>query len=433
LGTCGVDPQSMVPKGLMTKNVGDSKEQSQNAFAQLMSQLPFLQCGASNLPTPLAEMNSLVTPAEMLPGTAGGSLKSNLKGNEVFRTADKGAAANTTSTTNAYDPVKQICVHLDKLTWKNVKCFVTECSVAPIYHPHTLYRAAHKAHRSVIGKKCNLRLCCEFLVQLSNNWPSFSFEASDKEFQNFFNQTVADMKHQCGQSDTLNANLNLTLDELSLEAVGNETQSSQNGVVVEKRNISLVTLCVQISLGFAIYSSQKSKSPASWLKDMISNMSFMMELHLRQCLEFDRIHLFMLSLMDKDEEWSWTMVCEILMRYGHRLDLTQNAQIQVYFDRMNVKCQMQPQGETRIQNMLTQVMEIRKNSWQKKPMIPTERTSTNPFDHYQPNSNGSAKSYASLVKTTLSSIHKKRLLVIPSNEKKEQFRITFDKKQKALL
>ncbi|ETO04418.1 hypothetical protein RFI_32978, partial [Reticulomyxa filosa] len=400
LGMCGVDPQSMVPKGLITKLEdpklkGVSSNSSGNGsvdvdvFAQLMSQLPSLRCGTSNLPEALAEMHNLVTPMEGLAWNwnANVNIRTNNTNTNTNTNTNKNKNKNINTNTNpntnanvnvnavqksnkkttyknAKDPVEQVGGILDHLTWENIEHSVIECSVAPIYHPHTLYQAAQRVHRSIIRKKCNLQLCCDFVVQLSNNWPSFSFGPSDKGFETLCNRVVNDMKYKHGRT-----NVNLSVSELSLESIGSETQSLSNSTVVEKINVSLATLCTQLSLGFVLCSNQGGKSFTHWLKDMVTNLAFIVELYLYHCLDFHRVHLLMLALADKNEEWSWKVLCETLTTYGQRLESTQESMIQIYFDRMHVRCQTKQQSreELAIQAILLNTIELRKYRWQRVP------------------------------------------------------------------
>jgi len=262
-------------------------------------------------------------------------------------------------------------------------------------------------------------LYCEFLVQLSNNWPSFSFRPDDKGFETLCNQIVDDIKRKYGRISTTSSNLGLTLSELSLESLDNETQT-QNGIVVEKKNISLVTLCVQVSLGFVLYSNQNSKPFIRWLKEMTANMAFVLELYFHQCLAFDRIDLVLVALMDKNEEWSWTVFCDTLTRDGHMLESKQEILVKGYFERVRIRCQAKPQcdSDQHIQKILTQLIDLRENAWQKKRKAPeVPKVLVKETDAKNTNTNNN---YASLVKTNLSNRSKKRLHVITNTDKKAQ-------------
>jgi len=316
--------------------------------------------------------------------------------------------------------VKQMGARLDCLTWDNLECSVMECSVAPIYHPKTLYRAAHRAHRSMVRKKGNLRLWCEFLVRLSNNWPSFSFGPADKEFESLSNQIVNDMKQKyAGTTMAPGTNLNLNLSELSLESIGKETESVRDGAIVERKDISLIILCAQLSLGFVIFSNQSNQPLMSWLNEMIANLVFVMELYLRQCLDFNRIHLLMGALMDKNEEWSWTILCQVLMMYGQQLELTQASHLQMYFDTMQLRCQATPHcdNEFLIQTMLKQAITFRNNGWKKQEKPLTDNNNNTNSEEKLFNLN-TTKSYASLAKAPFCNNSRKRLHIVTNGHDK---------------
>jgi len=217
--------------------------------------------------------------------------------------------------------------------------------------------------------------------------------------------------------------------------------------MIEKKNISLVTLCTQLSLAFVLYSNQSKKSLSFWLKEMIANMAFVMELYLCLCLDFNRIHIILIALIDKNEEWSWTTLCETLSFYGQRLESTQAPFIQIYFDRMNLRCQTTQHcdNEVRIHSMLVQLIEFRKNGWQNNnpilPVLPKNGFTVQEKVSDQEQANGQefvkntaadgAKSYASLVKTTFCNGSKKRLHVVAYDEKPARDVAKTDEKKSA--
>jgi len=159
------------------------------------------------------------------------------------------------------------------------------------------------------------------------------------------------------------------------------------------------------------------------LKEVIANIAFVMELYLRQCLDFKRIHLIMVALMDKNEEWSWTTLCDTLTRYGQSLESTQETFIQEYFDRIRLRCQVKPQCDTevRIQTVLAQVMGLRENAWQRKKRTAPQILKSLGKEGYPTSTNTDfGKSYASSVKMNFINNSKKRLHIIANDERKAQ-------------